>query len=145
MRRLAYLPLLLATSLPVAANVQGDIHDKCLTATDYAGCVKANSEISKIDGNACPPGFAYLGKDSCVEVLCVSNGIKHASVIAGKMWSCTKQPGNVFIRLLHIGMHTDMVYDSNCPEGKPEIGWNSTCNSPYEEPPKKERVDGRQT
>ncbi len=68
---------------------------------------------------------------------------QHAAIIAGKMWTCTKRPGDVFIHILDTGKSSDMIYDPSCPNGKPEIGWNSTCNAPYKEPPKKNRVEGR--
>ncbi len=141
MRSLTYLSLLLATSLPVAANVKGDIHDKCLTAVDYAGCVKVNSEISEVNGNACEPGFAYFGDNTCREVVCTGT-VRHSPILGGKMWKCNK--AGIVLMLLQPGIPGDMIIDTSCPEGKPEIGWNSTCNSPYEEPPKKNRFAGRQ-
>lgn len=145
MRGIALLSLLVATSLPVNANIYDDIHEKCVTAADYEGCVRINLKISKIDGNACEPGFAYQGQDTCVEVLCMQGRSQHAAIIAGKMWTCTKQPGDVFIHILDTGKSSDMIYDSSCPKGKPEIGWSSTCNGPYKEPPKRDRIEGRRT
>lgn len=145
MRGFAFLSLVIATSLPAVANIQEDIHQKCVTAADYEGCVNVNSKISKINGNACEPGFAFQGQDTCVEVLCMQGRSQHAAIIAGKMWTCTKQPGDVFIHILDTGKSSDMIYNFSCPGGKPEVGWNSTCNSPYKEPAKKDRIEGRRT
>ena len=33
-------------------------------------------------------------------------------------------------------------YDPECPAGQPELGWTSTCEAPYIEPPKDKRTFG---
>ena len=47
MKRLL-LPLLAALALPTAvnANIDAEVHKKCLEARDYAGCVKTNKKLS---------------------------------------------------------------------------------------------------
>jgi hypothetical protein len=145
MHGFAFLSLLVATSLPVTANVHDDVHKKCVAASDYEGCVRVNSKKPMINGNACERGFAYQGQDTCVEVLCMQGRSRHTAIAAGKMWTCTKQPGDVFIHILDTGRSSDMIYDPRCPSGKPAVGWNSTCNAPYKEPPKKDRVEGRRS
>ena len=47
MKRLL-LPLLAALALPtsVNANVDAEVHKKCLEARDYAGCVNTNKNFS---------------------------------------------------------------------------------------------------
>ena len=47
MKRLL-LPLLAAIALPTAvnANVDAEVHKKCLEARDYAGCVNTNKNLS---------------------------------------------------------------------------------------------------
>ena len=42
------LPLLAALALPtsVNANVDAEVHKKCLEARDYAGCVNTNKNLS---------------------------------------------------------------------------------------------------
>ncbi len=58
------------------------------------------------------------------------------------MWKCTtdfaEDRGN-----LELGPKVRIGNDRNCSKGEPKIGWNSTCNSPYIESPKSERVEGR--
>ena len=48
MKRLL-LPLLVAIALPTAlnANVDAEVHKKCLEARDYAGCVNTNKKFSR--------------------------------------------------------------------------------------------------
>ena len=47
MKRLI-LPLLAALSLPTAVNagISDELHEKCLDARDYAGCVTTNKNLS---------------------------------------------------------------------------------------------------
>ena len=33
--------------------------------------------------------------------------------------------------------------NNKCPPGEPKIGWSTTCETPYKEPPKEERIVGR--
>ena len=53
-------------------------------------------------------------------------------------WNCYKRENITYFRpSLRIGNNKD------CPSGLPEKGWESTCDAPYKEPPKEERVFGR--
>ena len=155
MKRLL-LPLLAALALPTAVNaeISDKVHKRCKDAKDYLGCVAAqtgNYNVQEIitnpgtataKGNACPVGYAYIGKGYCREVLCVLNR-PHDISLSGKMWRCKK--GIYFLDGigLQFGDNIRIGNDPSCPKGEPQIGWNSTCNSPYKEPTKKDRVVGR--
>jgi len=83
MKRLL-LPLLAAIALPTAvnANVNSEVHELCLPAADYLGCVKAMTikpadipslrlieGAKELTGNRCPEGYAYAGAGNCREVI----------------------------------------------------------------------------
>ena len=65
----------LVVSNPAAmASVPTEIHERCLTATDYIGCVQAQQGLTNktsrvinqqgadvAEGNSCPAGYAYAG------------------------------------------------------------------------------------
>ena len=138
----------IASSLaqPAFAEVPKNVHELCLSAADYSGCVKINSgDLGNFrsDGNACPKGYAYVGNKTCREVECryLTYRAPHSALLAGKAWKCKSKA--LTIMKLTPGVSVRMIYDSKCPEGKPEIGWNSTCDYPYIEPPKKDRIEGR--
>jgi len=134
-RFLLLLPFLCL--MPAAAHEKLDAHDLCLAAADYSGCIEYNTP--KEIGNACKPGYAYVGDGACREVTCRLQENNHP-LIAGKMWNC--RMWYLSKMRMSLGAQIEAHTDSNCPAGEPEIGWNSTCNAPYEEPPKEERVDG---
>ena len=90
MKRLL-LPLLAALALPAAviANVDPEVHRICLKASDYAGCVKVQTEGSAAstrmiiqddasisEGNACPDSYAYVGNGFCQRVYCDIKGMR---------------------------------------------------------------------
>ena len=143
MRRLLILPLLLGVSLPVQAGVDPEVHKLCKDVKDYMGCVKAQSQDSDKAGNSCPDGYAYFGEGYCREVTCVNYslvGEPHDTLLGGRKWKCTGPAAGFtlsFGQALRIGNNPD------CPTGVPEKGWGSTCDAPYKEPPKEERVAGR--
>ena len=139
MKQLLLLPILCLAPL-AHAHVREDAHEKCLKAADYAGCVQVNSSVAEVDGNACPPGYAYAGDNACKEVECRYTNL-HSPLLAGRMWKCEKW--GLTIMRLQPGVRSEMVNDPACPAGKPEVGWNSTCDSPYIEPPKEDRIPGR--
>lgn len=144
MKRLLLLDALaLSTTLSVSAHEPNGSHEMCLSAADYAGCFKVHSKTDQLDGNACPQGYAFVGDKTCREVECryLAYRAPHSALLAGKAWKCKSQ--NLTRMKLIPGMRVGMIYDSKCPEGTPEIGWNSTCDHPYEEPPKTDRVEGR--
>ncbi len=153
MKRLLF-PLLAALALPTAVNAEvgPKVHKMCLQAKDYLGCVKAHSGKSgpteiitnpgtaTSKGNFCPDGYAYAGEGFCKLVLCDLRGGKNSPVLRGKKWRCIPGVGRGHLRmdarLYRIGNNP------NCPNGEPKIGWQSTCDAPYKEPPKSERVAG---
>ena len=152
------IPLLAALLFPtsVNANVDPEVHKLCLPAADYLGCVKAmtgdsnsievitNPGTATTKGNSCPFGYAYIGKGYCREVTCIMNK-PNSSTLAAKQWKCNK---GGFMKLdgfgLNLGDQTRIGNDSTCPEGEPKVGWNSTCDSPYKEPLKENRIVGRE-
>ena len=42
--KLLIIPIILFNSLPIFANIKDDLHQKCLKAADYSGCIKLNSK-----------------------------------------------------------------------------------------------------
>ena len=151
MKRLL-LPLLAAITLPTAVNaeISDKVHERCKDAKDYIGCVTAqtgkynvqeiitNPGTATAKGNTCPVGYAYIGEGYCREVLCISNYLGNEPIVAGKKWLCR---GGFALSIG--GDRTRIGFDPKCPKGEPEIGWSSTCESPYKEPPKKDRTQGR--
>ena len=94
--------LLFASALliPTANAVEEDIHEKCLKASDYKGCievfsgaikdqikpgtqnVKLNIDTQVIaDGNQCPSEFAYAGGGYCRRVVCEYAGYLGLDII----------------------------------------------------------------
>ena len=153
MRRFLILPLLLSLSSPAFAEVDSKAHKMCLQAQDYAGCVRLQSGqssqkrltidqgVSLAEGNECPPGHAYMGAGYCREVVCQWKGLTQANQLGGKKWRCTRGPLGGYN--LQPGMQVRAGSNQNCPAGAPKIGWQSTCDAPYREPPKSERIYGR--
>ena len=100
--------LLFASALliPTANAVEEDIHEKCLKASDYKGCIEVFSGAIKdqikpgtqsiklnidtqviADGNQCPSEFAYAGGGYCRRVICEYAGLfgaGHHPDLAGK-------------------------------------------------------------
>tara|TARA_E500000331_G_C16973153_1_gene590192 strand:+ start:210 stop:680 length:471 start_codon:yes stop_codon:yes gene_type:complete len=153
MKRLL-LPLLAALLFPtsVNANVDPEVHKLCLPAADYLGCVRAitgnsnsievitNPGTATTKGNSCPVGYAYIGQGYCREVLCSAQD-GNTEMLGGKKWKCGMTiMGRLVLRL---GDELRIGNDPACPSGQPEIGWTSTCESPYLEPAKKDRTLGR--
>ncbi len=42
--KLLIIPIILFNSLPILATIEDDLHQKCLKAADYSGCIKLNSK-----------------------------------------------------------------------------------------------------
>ena len=122
-------------------------HKMCLQAQDYKGCVDAQSVNSNKEGNSCPDGYAFIGGGYCREVTCSYKGLaggKNEPLLGGKKWKCG--PVGTLIKertSLTFGPTLRIGNNSDCPSGLPEKGWTSTCDAPYKEPPKEERVFGR--
>ncbi len=149
MKRLLLLPLLLGLTSPVQARVDPEVHKLCKDVKDYFGCVKAmtgkGGEIKQVIGNECPTGYAYTGQGNCREVRCVDRSLStvgNDQIIGGKKWRCRNSIGSSWSLALG-GNRKDIGTNPKCPSGEPEIGWTSTCEAPYEEPPKKDRILGR--
>ena len=81
MRLIAASPLLvlLFAGIHAEASVPAHVHELCLKAVDYPGCVRSqqgsplmresvrNGESTKL-GNICPNGYAYISDDICQKV-----------------------------------------------------------------------------
>ena len=153
MKRLL-LPLLAALAFPygVNANVDPKVVEMCMKAVDFKGCVETMSGgpvqkrmiidqgVSLSEGNSCPYGYAYIGGGYCREVVCTHKGYANAEIIAGKLWKCKAYWGEQL--MLRLGDQTRVQNKSTCPQGEPKIGWNSTCDAPYIEPYKQDRIFG---
>ena len=156
MKHLIISSILFAISSPAYAQVDKRIHDRCLSATDYKGCVELqrgnadsifkkwfpSSTNPKVErGNKCEGGYAYVGKGLCQKVICVQtadpwNPKGNDPLIAGKSdWSCPAGPWRGFLfggnrrGELRLGAADKLKFDSDCPKGPPRIGWNSTCET----------------
>ena len=137
----------IASSLvqPVFAEVPRNVHELCLSAADYEGCVRVQGSGSikrspgptqsttKL-GNICPNGYAYIADDVCQKVECrkVSSMVgQHGNdpIVAGKSdWKCTTS-WTLFRSELTLGAVGKLKYTPDCPPGPPVQGWNSTCET----------------
>ena len=103
MKKIAAVAMVLAAS-PAMASVPTDIHERCLKATDYIGCVKAQQGITEqtsrvinqqgadvAEGNSCPSGYAYAGGGNCKKVICSDKHLTHNGVLIDAGWQkCPK-------------------------------------------------------
>lgn len=135
----AAVALVFSTSSAIA-SIPPDIHEQCLKATDYIGCVKAqqglNEQTSRVinqqgadvaEGNTCPAGYAYAGGGSCKEVICSDQHLTHNGVLLDAGWQ--KCPRAFFV-LFPVNWGDDVqraFVDPKCPSGVPSVGYNSTC------------------
>tara|TARA_R100000458_G_C8237665_1_gene217547 strand:- start:594 stop:1148 length:555 start_codon:yes stop_codon:yes gene_type:complete len=130
MKHLLLAPLIFSLGLFAKAEVNPKIHEMCLQAKDYLGCVQAQKSGVNLAGNSCPLGFAYSGNGSCREVTCVMRGSNHPD-LGGKDYACGNAPfwsGFIGRMVLSWGEETvQATLDSSCPNKKPDIGWRSTC------------------
>ena len=150
MKHLLLAPLILSLGLPVQGEVSTKTHKMCLKANDYLGCVKAqttslgakktvsNSGTTTKKGNSCPTGYAYIGNGYCREVTC--QRWETSSVLVGKKWTCDQMKNR---KALSFGETLQVDNDPNCSKGEPKIGWQSTCDAPYEEAQEKEKILGK--
>lgn len=155
--------ILLAISIPIATpsesaiatEVDLDIHNLCVAAKDYVGCVKAmrgdtqetttrqiQSQGADIaEGNQCQSGFAYVGGGNCMEVKCLYNDgnataldfeMGHDSRVAGKAdWGCERSFW-FGAGVMRLEGNSRASINPECPPGEPDIGFNSTCQNPPE-------------
>lgn len=139
MKKFAAVALVLAAS-PVMASVPTDIHERCLKASDYIGCVKAQQGITEktsrvinqqgadvAEGNSCPSGYAYAGGGNCKKVICSDKHLTHNGVLIDTGWQ--KCPKVLFVFYpVNWGDDVQRAYvDPECPSGVPSVGYNSTC------------------
>ena len=98
-------------------------------------------------GNSCPNGYAYVGEGYCREVTCTYHGYsggENEELISGKKWRCPTLGIVIKERFsLTFGPQLCIGNNPDCPSGEPKKGWSSTCEKPYEEPPKDQRIFGR--
>ena len=129
-----------ATASPAFASVPQEIHDRCVGATDYLGCVQAQQGLSEstsrvinqqgadvAEGNACPAGYAYAGGGNCKKVICSDKHLTHNGVLLDAGWQ--KCPRAFFVSYpVNWGDDVQRAFvDRSRPLGIPSIGYNSTC------------------
>ena len=132
-------------SNPTFANVDPKIAEFCLKAQDFQGCVKSMSGDSSgttttirqiqqkgadiAEGNQCPSGHAYIGGGNCQSVMCGGSApYGNDPRLANKGWECGKRLGIFGANLILEGPLVRASFNSACPGGEPEIGFNSTCS-----------------
>ena len=131
---------LLAGALPVSAagEVAAEIHELCIKAADYRGCVEAQKGATEYVGNKCLDGYAYTGNGNCQKVDCLytwwgrveSIDRQHDSLVAGKStWKCPTKMSWGIIRtgVMQLGAVSPITSSEECPPVEPKIGWNSSC------------------
>jgi tetratricopeptide (TPR) repeat protein len=148
MKRLLLLAPLVC-SIQTGFAMEADIHEKCLKASDYKGCIEVFSGAIKdqirpgtqniklnidtqvtADCNQCPSEFAYAGGGYCRRVMCDFGGLfgaGHHPDLAGKGMGCPKGRGQ-----MRWGKWDDeKVRASNnpeCPSIQLKKGWQNTCH-----------------
>lgn len=128
---------LLSGSLPAiaAGDVAPEIHELCIQAADYRGCVEAQQGTPEYIGNRCPSNHAYIGDGKCQRVYCDWVGLgggHHEPLVAGKStWRCGNNynfwKDELQVGLLRLGATVDVQETSACPAVPPKIGWKSSC------------------
>jgi hypothetical protein len=119
----------------VSGEVDPAIHDLCLKAADYRGCVEAQKGTPEYLGNKCPVQHAYVGGGKCQRVYCDWVGLgggDHEPLVAGKStWRCGNNynfwKDELQVGVLRLGATVDVMQTSDCPSVEPKIGWNSSC------------------
>ena len=141
---LLLLPLLLSAVPAPSLAVDDEIHEKCIAAADYRGCIEVFSGkeagskriiidqgIATNEGNECPYGYGYKGGGYCQEIVCNASGILgtgHDPTLAAKGHACK----NTSIRFgsNQLGWGKDVkraTVNTDCPDIPLRIGWTSTC------------------
>jgi hypothetical protein len=145
--KLCTLLLLPSAAIPADAMDAG-IHEKCIKANDYKGCVevlggviieqiKPSTQSIKLnidtqvsaDGNECPGEFAYAGGGYCRRVVCDYAGIfgmGHHPDLAGKGMKCQKGIGQMRWGEWDREKVRASVNPA-CPQIPFEVGYQSTC------------------
>ena len=128
---------LIAGAIPVSAagEVDPEIHQLCLQAADYRGCVEAQAGTPDYLGNKCPENHAYVGEGKCQRVYCDWVGLgggHHEPLVAGKSsWRCGNNynfwKDELQVGILRLGATVKVEQTSDCPSIAPQEGWNSSC------------------
>ena len=128
---------LIAGAIPVSAagEVAPEIHQLCLQAADYRGCVEAQAGTPEYLGNKCPDNHAYVGEGKCQRVYCDWVGLgggHHEPLVAGKSsWRCGNNynfwKDELQVGILRLGATVKVEQTSDCPSNAPQEGWNSSC------------------
>ena len=139
MKTLTVLAVIFAT-IPAAnaSEVAPAIHELCLKAVDYAGCVRAQSgepDEPAYSGNKCPANHAYIGDGKCQRVYCDWVGLgggHHEPLVAGKStWRCGNNynfwKDELQVGVLRLGATVNVEQSNDCPSVGPKIGWKSSC------------------
>lgn len=124
---------------PAMAAVDPKVHNICASASDYEGCVKANSATPHVLGNSCQSRYACEGDGFCRKVICTWAN-HHSQMLSGTKWKCVNK--GILAMHLSTGSRAPLVNAPACPPGIPEVGWTSTYEFPYSEPQRSMRVGG---
>ena len=128
----------------ISIKFRKKVHNICLKAQDYIGCVKAQTtaksknanpplvkdEIQSI-GNSCPEDFAYVGAGACQLVVC-NDDFSHENILRGKGWSCKNRKGIrsfINVSLVTFGPPVEAKLDRRCPFEEPERGRRNSCQN----------------
>jgi len=118
-----------------AGDIDPKIHEMCIQAADYRGCVEAQAGTPEYLGNKCPSNHAYVGDGQCQRVYCDWVGLgggHHEPLIAGKStWRCGNNynfwKDELQVGVLRLGGTVKIEKTSSCPSVSPKKGWNSSC------------------
>jgi hypothetical protein len=143
MKGIAVVIASLMFASPLRAAIPSEIHELCVSAIDYVGCVKAQqgfSDTTRVinqqgadvaEGNACLSGYAYAGGGSCREVICSDKHVTHNGVLIDAGWQKCPRVTALFVQLIYPvnwGENVQRAFvDPECPSGVPSVGYNSTC------------------
>lgn len=146
MTRLALAAAVVHAVLTTPAIAQGGIdpalHQRCLEARDYSGCIQSQSNGTAEPAptaNACPAGHAYSGAGYCTRVICqtprgglltrmILSSDGHDPDLAGKGNKCPRT--GLISRTGSLRWGTDTVkavFDPKCPSVELVVGWQNTC------------------
>ena len=135
--------LISAAAIPAFATIDPELHQLCVDARDYSGCIKMHQQGAEspttLSLNACPAGHAYSGAGYCTRVICdsprggvltrmVLSSDGHDPELAGKGNQCPRT--GLFSRNGSLRWGTDTVavaHDPSCPNVPLQVGWQNAC------------------
>ena len=140
MRRLLFAPLIFTLLSPVQAGIDPEVHELCLRATDYRGCVAAQSgetpELrviegkTEITGNRCPFKYVYVGGGQCQNLTCnMKAWNKNLAHLYGRGVCIKTLFGEQSIQLGDVTAKA--TFDPKCPDKEPYMLENSSCDNNY--------------